>query len=116
MPGTLMPKTGSLLGRSTLGLCALGLAGLATPALAQEGDARQLAVPFKSRDLATPRGRASIEWRLARAAEWVCGVERDGRAIYDPSPEQQVCIAHARDAAMAKLAAKLDDRRLASRQ
>lgn len=104
--------------RSMLGAAALGLGSLAVPALAHDADAgefRQLAVPFHLEDLASAKGQAHLRARLARAAFWVCGAEPGAASVNDSSAEQRACITNARRHAEAQLAARLDDRKLASR-
>jgi UrcA family protein len=97
----------------THALAALGLAGAAiTPALADEGATKTIAVTTSDINLATAKGQKTLDQRIERAARAVCRTTNLTTGSRIMSQDAQACLAKARTSAQAQVAVlKADQQR-----
>ncbi|MWV28233.1 UrcA family protein [Aurantiacibacter rhizosphaerae] len=75
------------------GLVAALAAGamFSAPAMAGSTDAPSIAVRYSDLDLSTAEGQDTLDRRLTRAAEEVCGIDRRTSGMALPSAESRSC-------------------------
>ena len=64
---------------------------IATPAVAGNADTLSIQVRYSDLDLSTQAGQETLERRLTRAAEEVCGIDRRTSGPALPSAESRSC-------------------------
>jgi len=91
-----------------LGLCATGALAANDREMVvsqpSDRDTRMVEVRVSDLNLASTKGQRSLALRVDRAAKYVCDVYAGSEL--DKLPDARMCVADARDAAFAQLAAK----------
>lgn len=64
---------------------------IAAPVYAAAGEGASVSVRYADLDLSTSEGQATLERRLDRAAENVCGIDRRTSGMAMPSAEARSC-------------------------
>lgn len=64
---------------------------IAAPVYAADGEGASVSVRYADLDLSTSEGQATLERRLDRAAENVCGIDRRTSGMAMPSAEARSC-------------------------